>query len=100
MDTKLKNNSKKGSLLAVIVLLIASIGMLACYPSLSAWMKDEAVKEMRKEEQMIQMLNPVLEGNYFLYNEVSNEMDASDIMEEYRNSQFGLIEKVYEIWNV
>lgn len=61
MDTKLKNNSKKGSLLAVIVLLIASIGMLSCYPSLSASIKDEDRKEMRKEEQMIQMLNPVLE---------------------------------------
>lgn len=93
LDTKLKNNSKKGSLLAVIVLLIASIGMLACYPSLSASIKDEDRKEMRKEEQMIQMLNPVLEGNYFLYNEASNEMDASDIMEEYRNSQFGLMKK-------
>ena len=93
LDTKLKNNNKKGNFLAVFILLIASIGMLCFYPSFSSSVKDEDRKEMRKEEQMIEMLSPVLEGNYFLYNEISNEVDSSDMMEEYRNSQFGLMKK-------
>ena len=90
---KLKNNNKKGNFLAVLILLIASIGMLCFYPSFSSSVKDENRKEMRKEEQMIEMLYPVLKGNYFLYNEISNEVDSSDMMEEYRNSQFGLMKK-------
>ncbi len=93
LDTKLKNNNKKGNFLAVLILLITSIGMLCFYPSFSSSVKDENRKEMRKEEQMIEMLYPVLKGNYFLYNEISNEVDSSDMMEEYRNSQFGLMKK-------
>ena len=67
MDTKLKNNNKRGNLLTVIVLLISSVGMLLFYPAFSSYITDQDQKEMRKEEQMLDMLDPILDGNYLLY---------------------------------
>ena len=58
MDTKLKNNHKRGNLLTVIVLLISSVGMLLFYPAFSSYITDQDQKEMRKEEQMLDMLDP------------------------------------------
>ena len=51
---------------------------------------------MRKEEQMLDMLDPILDGNYLLYNEISNETESSEVIEEYGNSRFGLMKKVHE----
>ena len=48
MDTKLKNNNKRGNLLTVIVLLISSVGMLLFYPAFSYYITDQDQKEMRK----------------------------------------------------
>ena len=62
MDTKLKNNNKRGNLLTVIVLLISSVGMLLFYPAFSSYITDQDQKEMRKEEQMLDMLDPILYG--------------------------------------
>lgn len=59
MDTKLKNNNKRGNLLTVIVLLISSVGMLLFYPAFSSYITDQDQKEMRKEEQMLDMLDPI-----------------------------------------
>ena len=93
MDTKLKNNNKRGNLLTVIVLLISSVGMLLFYPAFSSYITDQDQKEMRKEEQMLDMLDPILDGNYLLYNEISNETESSEVIEEYGNSRFGLMKK-------
>ena len=93
MDTKLKNNNKRGNLLTVIVLLISSVGMLLFYPAFSSYITDQDQKEMRKEEQMLDMLDPILYGNYLLYNEISNETESSEVIEEYGNSRFGLMKK-------
>ena len=93
MDTKLKNNNKRGNLLTVIVLLISSVGMMLFYPAFSSYITDQDQKEMRKEEQMLDMLDPILYGNYLLYNEISNETESSEVIEEYGNSRFGLMKK-------
>ena len=76
MDTKLKNNNKRGNLLTVIVLLISSVGMLLFYPAFSSYITDQDQKEMRKEEQMLDMLDPILDGNYLLYNQIKPEAKA------------------------
>lgn len=99
MDTKLKNNNKRGNLLTVIVLLISSVGMLLFYPAFSSYITDQDQKEMRKEEQMLDMLDPILDGNYLLYNEISNETESSRGDRRVWKQSFRIDEKVHEIWN-
>ena len=93
MDTKLKNNNKRGNLLSGHCTVDLICRNAAFYPAFSSYITDQDQKEMRKEEQMLDMLDPILDGNYLLYNEISNETESSEVIEEYGNSRFGLMKK-------
>ncbi len=96
MGTKLKNSNKKGRMLVIAVLIISTAGMLLFYPVFSNAIKKHPSGAMENSEYIIHMLNPLTEGNYLLYNEISKETDQSEVLEEYGDTSFYLLKKYLE----
>ena len=82
MDTKLKNSHRLAVILAVVVLLICSLGMIAAYPVFSDQMQDGLDGNDANLDSLRNMSVALIEGNYILYNEVNEETDKAYILQE------------------
>lgn len=103
MDIKLKNSHRLAVILAVIVILISSVGMVLAYPVFSGEMQDELDGNQVNKEILMRMSDALLVGNYILYNEVYEETDKAYILQQHGNDAFDLLRKYmdYEVfeWN-
>jgi signal transduction histidine kinase len=101
LDTKLKNSHRLAVILAVVVLLICSLGMIAAYPVFSDQMQDGLDGNDANLDSLRNMSVALIEGNYILYNEVNEETDKAYILQEYGGDQFDLLRKYmdYEIFD-
>lgn len=101
MDTKLKNSHRLAVILAAVVVLISSLGMLAAYPVFADQMQDELEGNNANLDSLRNMSSALIEGNYILYNEVYEETDKAYILQRYGGDQFDLLRKYmdYEIFD-
>ena len=77
MDTKLRNSHRLAVLLAIAVLIICSVGMVLAYPVFSREMQDRLDETKVSNDEVIQIAGGLIEGNYILYNEGSEETDRA-----------------------
>ena len=101
MDTKLKNSHRLAVMIAVLVILISSVGMVLSYPIYSSQLKDEMSSEKVEMSVIMEMASSLIEGNAILYNEVYEENDRSYVLQQYGDDQFQLMRKFmdYEIYD-
>ena len=101
MDTKLKNSHRLAVIIAVLVLLISSVGMVLTYPIYSNQLKEELDGDSIEMNTVLEMSGSLLEGNAILYNEVYEETDRYYVLQYYGNSHFQLMRKYmdYEVFS-
>ncbi|MCI8292509.1 MAG: HAMP domain-containing histidine kinase [Hespellia sp.] len=101
MDTKLKNNRKMGWILVICILLICAIGMVLSYSLIGTEIQDLLKGKQENIEMLSDISEPLNEGNYILYNEISGETDRVDVQEEYGGDEFFLLRKYldYEVFS-
>ena len=93
MGIKLKNRTKIRRALAGAVLCLCAAAMLLFYPAFEE-AGQEATEDLYEGPQYLSdMLSPLLQGNYVLYNGIAKNMDESQLREEMDTSDFRRLEK-------
>lgn len=92
MVTKWKNSRKTWYLLIAGILLLVSAGMTACYPIFARALKNPDDKFVNTS-QLREVMSPLSEGNYLLYNQLSEETDESEVLKSFRKHRFNLLVK-------
>lgn len=96
MDTRLKNNPRIVWLAAVLVLCLCSVGMILFYPSIRTGVKQDLEQSGSKKNRILEHVNEfdcMDEGNYVLYNRVSQETSQADVLENDAYDDFRRLEK-------
>ena len=93
MDIKLKNRTKIRRALAGTVLCLCALVMLLFYPAFGEAGQEAAEDMYEGPGYLSDMLSPLLQGNYVLYNEIAKNMDESQMREEMDTSDFRRLEK-------
>lgn len=89
---KLKNSRKFAAILIVMVLLGCACAMVAAYPVFQETLEQET--EGRTDNYpLTDIAGSLLDGNYFLYNEVTGEEEQELVMEQYGQDIFFLLRK-------
>lgn len=91
--TKLKNNHRLRQALSAAVILLCAVVMLVCYPAFEQKAIQMTEEEYKDEEYLSNMLYPILEGNYILYNDISKETDESEVLRRYGEDDFQYLRK-------
>ena len=93
MDTKSKNSRKTAALVAGIVLVIASVGMMITYQTYPGQMNRFTESGSVEVETVYDMGYGLAVGNYILYNEVTEETPPSQVRDEFGKTSFDLMRK-------
>ena len=93
LDTKSKNKSRQGILLLFIVVCLCAAGMLSTYRMIGKDMESASIQQNTWNDVYYGMADDLCEGNYFLYNEYSQETDKADILSDYVESDFLLLRR-------
>lgn len=93
MDTKLKNSHKLGILTLIILLTICSFAMMSQYRTIRYHLENDYTKEDIYRETIESMSSDLAEGNYLLYNEYSHETGLKDILDNYGQQRFDLLDR-------
>nr|WP_282923891.1 HAMP domain-containing sensor histidine kinase [Mediterraneibacter massiliensis] len=93
LDTKSKNKSRQGILILFIVVCLCAAGMLSTYRMIGEDMESVSIQQNAWNDVYYGMADDLCEGNYFLYNEYSQETDKADILSDYMESNFLLLRK-------
>lgn len=98
LGTKLKNSRKASVILAVLVLMVCTAGMLLSYTNFYSQtqnsLKDE--EQQINEEILEAIAQDMLKGNYILYNDVYEETDRAQVLREYGISTFEYLRNYLE----
>ena len=93
MDTKLKSSHRLAIIIAVLVVLISSVGMVLTYPIYRNQLQDELSEDTVEMSLVMEMASDLFEGNAILYNDVYEETDRSYVLQRYGNDSFYLMQK-------
>ena len=101
MDIKLKNSHRLAVIIAALVILLSSVGMVLSYRIYSDQLNDERSGESVEISMILEMASSLIEGNAILYNEVYEETDPAYVLQEYGNDRFQLMRKFmdYEVFD-
>lgn len=89
---KLKNSRRFAVALIVAILLLCSFCMVSAYPVFADVMEPE-LKGRVTLEHMQDMMDDLVRGGYYLYNEVRRNVDQSKVMQDYGEDAFFLMRK-------
>lgn len=93
MDIRLRNRTKILRALAGAVLCLCAAAMLLFYPAFEEAGQEATEDLYEGPANLSDMLSPLLQGNYVLYNEIAKNMDESQLREEMDTSDFRRLEK-------
>ena len=93
MDIRSKNRTKILRALAGAVLCLCAAAMLLFYPAFEEAGQEATEDLYEGPANLSDMLSPLLQGNYVLYNEIAKNMDESQLREEMDTSDFRRLEK-------
>lgn len=97
---KLKSNRKFAVILIIAILLLCSFGMVSAYPVFADVMEPE-LKGQVSVGHMEHMMDDMVRGGYYLYNELKDYMDLNKMMQNYGEDDFFLMRKYsdYEVFS-
>ena len=90
--TRLKNSRKFAAVLIVMILLACACAMVAAYPVFQEAIEQQS-ENVEDDYLLYDIPEALLNGNYFLYNEVTGKEDQEYVMEEYGGESFFLLRK-------
>ena len=93
MVTKLKNSRKCSWILIFAVVLICAAGMTASYSAFSGVLDMKYNQEEEQKLALEETAKYLTEGNYFLYNEIEEVYNQDQIMSEYGDHGYFLLNR-------
>lgn len=93
MVTKLKNSRKFSWVLIFVVGLICAAGMTASYSAFSGVLDMKYNQEEERKLALEETAKYLTEGNYFLYNEIEEVYNQDQIMSEYGDHGYFLLNR-------
>lgn len=92
MAIKLKNSRKFGAVLILVILFLCSFGMVAAYPVFAGVMEPTPQGQV-SADYMLDIMDNMIRGGYYLYNEAEGGINQSQVMTEYGEDEFFLMSK-------
>lgn len=98
MVTKLKNSRKFAVVFMIAVILLSAVVMVSSYTMFSSEQLDRINKEVQ-EEGLVGLSEELTDGVYFLYNQVYEKLNQSELINYFEMDDFLLLRKYmdYEI---
>lgn len=98
MVTKLKNSRKFAVVFMIAVILLSAVVMVSSYTMFSSEQLDRINKEVQ-EEGLVSLSEELTDGVYFLYNQVYEKLNQSELINYFEMDDFLLLRKYmdYEI---
>lgn len=85
MATKLKNNRSIAVVLMIVVMVLSSIAMVLTYPQYN---RNQKIEEKVQNEEVMSMTDAFIGGTYYLYNQVNEKIDPTEIANYYSLDNF------------
>ena len=76
----MKNSHRLAVIIAALVILLSSVGMVLSYRIYSDQLNDERSGESVEISMILEMASSLIEGNAILYNEVYEETDPAYVL--------------------
>lgn len=100
MVTKLKNSRKCAIFFMIAVAVASAVIMVSSYPMFAKNMSEKITDEVQGEE-IVNLADELMNGLYFLYNQVYEQMEQSELVNDFEMDDFLLLRKYmdYEIFD-